>query len=641
MPIGEKKDFDLSITIPTCIKDPVLKEGRCELQPPPNEDKPVNYAGGFCVVYPFRSKDGKKYAVRCWIYELQNVEERIKKVSELLANYRLPYFVEFKYVSEGIFDTKELRPIVRMEWVEGDSLNQYIYKHRKSPQTLYQLAENFLQMVCTLHEKQISHGDLQHGNIRIRENGEIVLVDYDSIYHPSMGVWSDYIHGKWEYQHPARAKNEKASERVDFFSEIIIYTSIFYFAVNPEASAYTDKIEDWDKLLFDKEDYKPENIEKSTGYRDLCNFTAETKFLAEQIARICIYCKSIDRIPKLEDVIAEGKGKGLDFNNTIVPERVDYNNDGFYIGVIRNSKRHGKGVYHWIDGSWYKGEWKNDKQHGHGIHYSTKMKRTDTGQFHSGKRVGSGVMVWENGSHYEGKWNEKGMHGQGIHYVAYDKRTDTGLFHNDKRLGSGTIKWEKGGSYKGLWDDTTGSLYGKGTYYYANGKKEKGKYVAGIWKKHIPWYTKKTAKRLIVALILISITSFLSLRTKEGFVKYNETVLQGDSIREQKGFKEAKALYQTALDEFQPRITSFIPFFVTMSKNRETEKLIDTEIKEGIEKIQIYLKADGKFVKHTEELLFDLLEFRETDEELLQYYELWKKGGNVPSDFAELIKNKR
>ena len=65
------------------------------------------------------------------------------------------------------------------------------------------------------------------------------------------------------------------------------------------------------------------------------------------------------------------------------------------------------------------------------------------------------------------------------------------------------------------------------------------------------------------------------------------------------------------------------------------------EIGEGIEKLQIYLKADGKFAKHTEELLFNLLDIRETDEELLQYYELWKKGGNVPPDFAESIKKRK
>ena len=156
------------------------------------------------------------------------------------------------------------------------------------------------------------------------------------------------------------------------------------------------------------------------------------------------------------------------------------------------------------------------------------------------------------------------------------------------------------------------------------------------------WANVKTAMKLVLVVIVIIAGSFLFVRTKAGLVKYNELVIQGDTFREQRNFKAAKELYQTAQTEFEPRITSFIPYFMTMQKNRETEILIDKRIDEGIEEIQIYLKADRKFAKHTEELLFDLLDLRETDEELLQYYELWKKGGNVPPDFVKsIIKRKR
>lgn len=157
--VGEHKDFNDNITVSECIIDPLLKYGQCEFQPTPHNDKPVYFVGGYCVVYPFKSYSGKKYAVRCWICELEDIETRTKKISEMLCDYHLPYFVEFTYVEEGIYATGAIRPLVRMEWVEGYKLNEYIYKCKKNPAILYKLTENFLQMVTVLHENRISHGD--------------------------------------------------------------------------------------------------------------------------------------------------------------------------------------------------------------------------------------------------------------------------------------------------------------------------------------------------------------------------------------------------------------------------------------------------------------------------------------------------
>lgn len=51
-------------------------------------------------------------------------------------------------------------------------------------------------MCKKLHEKSIAHGDLQHGNILVDSNGNIYLIDYDSMFVPSLEKERDIIKGR-------------------------------------------------------------------------------------------------------------------------------------------------------------------------------------------------------------------------------------------------------------------------------------------------------------------------------------------------------------------------------------------------------------------------------------------------------------
>jgi serine/threonine protein kinase len=314
---GKLEDYNVSITVPALIKDPALNRGKCVMN---GNGTLRRYAGGFCVVYPF-VVDRRQYAVRCWYNEVENARFRAEKVSEILKTVNLPYFVGFEYVERGIFASGEIRPIVRMEWVEGDELKDYICKHKKDSLALYRLADKFLRMAVILHSHSISHGDLQHGNIKVKDDGSIVLVDYDSLYHPSMGRLADCILGRSEYQHPLRGSNRNASEHVDYFSEIVIYTSLLYFAANPDA--YTDEIHGSEGLIFAPRDYLPANIATSRGYGDLCRYSNETRFLAGKIAEICRDARSLETIPRLETILTEGIQNGLNFDCVQISDIVE------------------------------------------------------------------------------------------------------------------------------------------------------------------------------------------------------------------------------------------------------------------------------------------------------------------------------
>ena len=225
----------------------------------------VAYTGGFSVVYPFEYNN-EVWAFRCWHADLGNLRGHFLTLSSALSKLNLPYFCSFTYVDEGIVVEGKKYPTTRMKWIDGKNLKEYICIHKNDKNKLKNLANNFVKMITTLHKYHISHGDLQHGNILIDDNDNLFLIDYDSVYVPELQGEADIIKGLKGYQHPKRGDNLLANEKVDYFSEQIIYLSILAIA---EKSSLVEKyqVEDSEKLLFSFEDFK--DLENSQVYVDL------------------------------------------------------------------------------------------------------------------------------------------------------------------------------------------------------------------------------------------------------------------------------------------------------------------------------------------------------------------------------------
>lgn len=248
-----------SVRVPVLIKDDFIKNAFFEKTP-----RGIKYySGGFTVVFPVEV-NGQKWAFRCWHTDLGNVKERFRVVSEYLNTIQSPYFCDFYYCDEGIVVDGKVYPTTRMHWVKGKQLNEYIEEKRNDKEALNRLSESFLSMIDYMHEKNISHGDLQHGNIIVDEEGNLKLVDYDSLFVPGLEGYNDIVVGKAEFQHPNRKKLEVASKTADYFSELIIYLSIIAISKKP------DIIEDFsikDSLLFQSEDWA--DIKNSKIYNTL------------------------------------------------------------------------------------------------------------------------------------------------------------------------------------------------------------------------------------------------------------------------------------------------------------------------------------------------------------------------------------
>lgn len=222
------EDYSAAIVVPQMVKAPELQGGH----PVQKNGRLLRYAGGFCVVYPYETAR-RKYAVRCWHTSVDTVQQYQKTIADRIKGFDLPYFVDYKYCENAILTAKGLQPVILMDWVEADPLKKYIGSNIDRPAVLMELANDFLRMTTTLHKSGISHGDLQHGNILVRCNGELTLVDYDSMYVPGMQNVPDEIKGLEGYQHPARRRQRYRGPMSDYFSELIIYTSIRTLACHP------------------------------------------------------------------------------------------------------------------------------------------------------------------------------------------------------------------------------------------------------------------------------------------------------------------------------------------------------------------------------------------------------------------------
>ena len=281
------------------ILDSTLKSGN--LQRGANNDL-IFYVGEFAIVFPIETVSNT-FALRCWIKDTGDAETRYREISDYLGQWGLPYFVDFAYVSEGILVNANKYPVTRMEWAEGEKLCDFIEQNLHNTECLKTAAAEFQKMVETLHAHRISHGHLQDGNILLKRNGtnvEIKLIDYDSLFVPALRGQPDNIVGLPEYQHPQRIVGDGgASEKVDYFSELVIYLSLLSLVEKPNLwSQFGDRTKR--SLLFTAEDFK--NPDQSDVFQALENLSPAVKQLAYELKGFCAEL-SINEFEPLEAIL--------------------------------------------------------------------------------------------------------------------------------------------------------------------------------------------------------------------------------------------------------------------------------------------------------------------------------------------------
>ncbi|MDQ3855281.1 MAG: hypothetical protein M3281_02650, partial [Chloroflexota bacterium] len=195
MPRPEPAEYNQAIQTPRlCFEDPELQHGQ------PEHDRlglPRAASGNFASVYQMHC-GGRDWAVRCFLREVADQEQRYGLIDSHLSRARLPYTVGFSFLPRGIRVQGKWHPVVKMEWVRGDPLSVYIQNHLGNPLALQALAGRWLDMMGALHRAGIAHGDLQPGNVLV-VNGSLRLIDYDGMYVPSLAGLRSHELGHRDY----------------------------------------------------------------------------------------------------------------------------------------------------------------------------------------------------------------------------------------------------------------------------------------------------------------------------------------------------------------------------------------------------------------------------------------------------------
>jgi hypothetical protein len=242
------QDYNEAVQNPAhSFADPELRSGNVETTA---LGLPRPITGNFASVYRIRCS-GKDWAVRCFWREYADMQERYEAIARRLQVVHLPYTVGFEYLSQGIRVKGKWFPILKMEWVDGVLLNDYLAAHLGDPTALRQLAGRWMEMVEHLQGASIAHGDLQHGNVLVL-NGGLKLVDYDGVYVPALAGKRSHELGHQNYQHPLRSEST-FGVNTDSFSAWVIYVSLLATARQPDL--WTQLLAGDECLLFRKSDF--------------------------------------------------------------------------------------------------------------------------------------------------------------------------------------------------------------------------------------------------------------------------------------------------------------------------------------------------------------------------------------------------
>lgn len=233
------------------------------------------YPGGYCVVYPLECLGKPKKCIRLW-YKKSNTNYA-KELAEELKNLHdegLTFLIGYEYFNEGLrLDNGEIIPAVVMDWIEGDTLNDYIKKYCFSSAILKQLAIEFLSIVSTMNLKGLAHGDLSSENIIVMPNKKMMLIDYDSFYiEKTSKQISQTTKGTPGYQHPERGKMKYLSRNMDNFSQQVIYLSILAVAEQPHLASEEKRFISGKKMFFEAKDFvNVNNFIESEGYKAIAS----------------------------------------------------------------------------------------------------------------------------------------------------------------------------------------------------------------------------------------------------------------------------------------------------------------------------------------------------------------------------------
>jgi hypothetical protein len=292
MPYPQIVEYHEAVQHPSqAFTDPELKQGAVAEN---NLGLPLVMSGGFALTYAVTTPR-RKCAVRCFHREIPAIQQKYDAISKKLRSLTNGCFVYFDFQQSGINVRQQTFPIVRMDWVEGDTLGIWLDKHFGDPRALEKARTDFAAIARFLGQKGIAHGDIQNGNVMVA-NGDIKLIDYDGMFVPGMRPGNGSETGHKHFQHPERRVSD-FGPKMDRFSFIALDLSLK--AVIEDKSLYPKFREGGETVVFKANDFvDPAN---SDIFRRLLAMPK----LKEEARRFAAICEApLGAVPTLDEYLA-------------------------------------------------------------------------------------------------------------------------------------------------------------------------------------------------------------------------------------------------------------------------------------------------------------------------------------------------
>jgi hypothetical protein len=292
MPYPQIVEYHEAVQHPSqAFVDPELKQGAVAEN---NLGLPLVMSGGFALTYAVTTPR-RKCAVRCFHREIPAIQQKYDAIAKKLRSLTGGCFVYFDFQQSGINVRQQTFPIVRMDWVEGDTLGIWLDKHFDDPRALEKARTDFAAIARFLELKGIAHGDIQNGNVMVA-NGEIKLIDYDGMFVPGMRPGNGSETGHKHFQHPERRVSD-FGPKMDRFSFIALDLSLK--AVIEDKSLYAKFREGGETVVFKANDFA------DPGNSEIFRRLLAMPKLKEQARRFAAICEaSLATVPTLDEYLA-------------------------------------------------------------------------------------------------------------------------------------------------------------------------------------------------------------------------------------------------------------------------------------------------------------------------------------------------
>ena len=201
-----------------------------------DQGHPIMSSGNFAVVFKMQAPTGEYHALKCFLRDQEERSERYRMIAEELQYVQSTYLVKFRYLESELFvdvpnTGGEEYPVLLMDWVDGIPLDQYLKTiiNRSYEEDL--LAYRFSLLARWLVTQPFAHGDLKPDNICVRDDGSLVLLDYDGMYVPALSGRKPLEQGSPHYRHPLRS-TLPFDEHIDDYSLSLILLSLRAIALD-------------------------------------------------------------------------------------------------------------------------------------------------------------------------------------------------------------------------------------------------------------------------------------------------------------------------------------------------------------------------------------------------------------------------